>query len=200
MWWLRTRRAWLRFATTRRGLGELAATADLLAEFELRFPIAGFDARESGLTHPSPDGNTSAWVSNQVDDTVWELDPIGDRVARRIPVGHLPTGIALGDGAVWVANSGDGTVSRIDPASGRVVDTIEVGGSPQSIEVGEGGVWVTVYPTEVTAPEGTTPISLKTAWPSGSRPSARSRSPAPTGARSPPRTMRRRRCSARRAQ
>jgi YVTN family beta-propeller protein len=153
------------------------ATADLLAEFRLPFYIAGFAARESGPDYPSPDGNTSAWVSNSDGDSVWQLDPLRNRVARKIRVGRDPTGVALSDGAVWVANSGDGTVSRIDPASGRVVETIEVGGSPQSIAVGEGGVWVTVYPTPTAAASneasppvqptsvqaGATPISLTTA-------------------------------------
>ena len=91
------------------------------------------------------EGNGSGWVSNQLDDTVWQLDP-STGLAREIHVGKGPRGIAFGEGSIWVANSGDGTVSRIDPASGKVVATIEVGGNPASVAVGEGGVWVTVYP------------------------------------------------------
>jgi YVTN family beta-propeller protein len=122
------------------------ATAKLLADFNLPFRAGGADARESGPDYPSPDGNTSGWVSNPEDDTVWQLDPFTGKVVAQIPVGDAPAGLRLGDGAVWVANAGDGTVSRIDPASGDVVAVVEVGGSPQNIAVGEGGVWVTVYP------------------------------------------------------
>jgi YVTN family beta-propeller protein len=148
-------RVWLSQGATEFAVYELAS-ARLVADFALPFDVGGFDARESPTGEP--DGNTSGWVSNPEDDTVWQLDPFTNEVVKKIRVGHIPTGIALGNGAVWVANSGDGTVSRIDPASGVVVDTIEVGGSPQSVAVGEGGVWVTVYPA-------TDPVSTEAAPP-----------------------------------
>jgi len=63
-----------------------------------------------------------------------------------IPVGHLPIGIAVGDGSVWVANYRDGTVSRIDPQSRSVAATIRVGVHPKGIAVGaDGSVWVILY-------------------------------------------------------
>ena len=114
------------------------ATAKLVAAFHLPF---GIPTWFGGFA----EGNGSGWVSNQLDDTVWQLDP-STGLAREIHVGKGPRGIAFGEGSIWVANQGDGTVSRIDPASGKVVATIEVGGNPASVAVGEGGVWVTVYP------------------------------------------------------
>lgn len=124
-----------------------------LADFKLPFQMGGFDTQDLGLPGLDAREVGPAWVSSPDNDMVWELDAIGHRVVRKIPVGRRPTGVDLDESnnAVWVVNSGDGTVSRIDATTGEVVATIEVGGSPQSIAVGEGGVWVTVYPT-TTAP------------------------------------------------
>jgi YVTN family beta-propeller protein len=112
------------------------ATAELVATFH-PFDVNGLPG--------FAEGNGRGWVSDQMHDTVWELDP-STGLEREIRVGKGPRGIAFGEGSIWVANSGDGTVSRIDPASGELVATIEVGGRPASVGVGEGGVWVTVYP------------------------------------------------------
>jgi virginiamycin B lyase len=91
-------------------------------------------------------GEGGVWISNNVDNSVWGIDPATNRVMRKIQVGDGPQSVAAGAGSVWVANSLAGTVSRIDPKTGSVVATIEVGGRPDDIAVGEGGVWVTTYP------------------------------------------------------
>jgi len=87
-------------------------------------------------------GAASIWATSTTDDTAVRIDPQTMTVARRIPVGDRPTGIAYGAGAVWVANS-DGTVSRID-ALRRHVTSIRVGGAPTGVAVANGRVWVSV--------------------------------------------------------
>lgn len=88
-------------------------------------------------------GAAGVWVTDQLGDTVWHIDPRTNLADRSITVGENPAGVAVGDGAVWVA-SGDGTVSRIDPSSELVTATIAVGGTPQDVAVGAGAAWVTV--------------------------------------------------------
>lgn len=63
-------------------------------------------------------------------------------VARAIPVGSEPSGLAFGNGQLWVANTGDGTTSVIDPVTSSVIDTIDVGGHPDDVAVGYGAAWV----------------------------------------------------------
>jgi YVTN family beta-propeller protein len=143
-------RAWLSWSSGDRTVLSLVdtTTGAVLAEFDLPFQGGGLDSQDLGLPGIDEREVGPAWVSNPNDDTVWQLDPIGRRIVRKIRVGRHPTGIDLSerDNAVWVANSWDGTVSRIDATTGEVVATIPVGGSPQSVHVGEGGVWVSVYP------------------------------------------------------
>jgi YVTN family beta-propeller protein len=67
---------------------------------------------------------------------------ITPEVARAIPVGSEPSGLAFGNGQLWVANTGDGTVSVVDPVTNSVIDTIDVGGHPDDVAVGHGAAWV----------------------------------------------------------
>ena len=67
-------------------------------------------------------------------------------VARTVPVGFEPLGIAAGEGGVWVASGpadARGTVARIDPANNAVIARIALPTSGFSwVATGEGGVWV----------------------------------------------------------
>jgi streptogramin lyase/predicted Ser/Thr protein kinase len=73
-------------------------------------------------------GDDSPAVSRTpVVDSVARLD--GSEVAAVVPVGQLPTSVAVGDGAVWVVNQRDGTVSVIDPEAGSVRRTVRLTGS-----------------------------------------------------------------------
>ena len=63
-------------------------------------------------------------------------------VARAIPVGSEPRGLAFGNGQLWVANTGDGTTSVVDPVTSSVIDTLDVGGHPDDVAVGYGAAWV----------------------------------------------------------
>ena len=91
-------------------------------------------------------GDGGVWVTDNVHDTVVEIDPSRNRIVRRVQVGRDPYAVAVGSGAVWVADDQGGTVSRIDPRTGRVI-TFPVGPYPRNIAVGEGAVWVTVHPS-----------------------------------------------------
>jgi YVTN family beta-propeller protein len=88
-------------------------------------------------------GHGSAWVANDVEDSVTRIDPRTNTVMRAISVGTDPVALAVSADSIWVANSGDGTVSRIDPATNTVAD-IRVGHRPLGVAVAEGLVWVSV--------------------------------------------------------
>jgi YVTN family beta-propeller protein len=85
------------------------------------------------------------WVTDQLDDVVWRVDPARDSIVSAVKVGRDPQGVATGSGAVWVANTVDATLSEIDPVSNRVIATIPVGAGAQWVAVGDGSVWVTTH-------------------------------------------------------
>ena len=68
-----------------------------------------------------------------------------NRVVRRIPLDHAPTGLAItpDGGSVWVATTGDDALRRIDTRAGRVVKRIELPQTPDQATYGDGAVWVT---------------------------------------------------------
>jgi YVTN family beta-propeller protein len=88
-------------------------------------------------------GGGEVWVANQLDGTVWEVNPAAGRPVARIGVGNGPEAIAVGYGSVWVANATDSTLSKIDPGSGHVLATIPLGATPAGLAAGDGGIWVT---------------------------------------------------------
>jgi YVTN family beta-propeller protein len=65
-----------------------------------------------------------------------------DATTRRIAIGGLPSGLAIGFGAVWVASDTDDSVWRIDATLRQVEDVIHVGGGPEGVAVAAGSVWV----------------------------------------------------------
>jgi ABC-type transport system substrate-binding protein/DNA-binding SARP family transcriptional activator len=85
---------------------------------------------------------TDIWAVSAERRKLSEIDPVMDRIVRRVAVGNGPRAVAAGANAVWVANGVDGTISRVDPSKGRVVKTIPVGGTPVALAVGKGAVWV----------------------------------------------------------
>ncbi len=96
-------------------------------------------------------GNGGVWVTEpqsglgrDESGSLWRIDASRQTVARTIPVGRSPRGVATGAGAVWVANTLDGTISRIDPRTNKVVATIKIGNTPRALAVAYGLVWVTV--------------------------------------------------------
>ena len=87
-------------------------------------------------------GDGAVWVVNQLDHTVFELNPRALRRVATFRVGNGADAIAFGHGSLWVANTSDGTVSRIDPESGAAA-TIPLAGAPSGVAVGREGLWVT---------------------------------------------------------
>ena len=100
-----------------------------------RATALGFDPADVAV------GFGHVWVTGQITNTLYEIDPATRGVVRAIPVGREPMGVTVGAGAVWVANAIDGTISKVDPRTGGTV-TMAVGGSPIDVSVGDGSVWV----------------------------------------------------------
>ena len=86
-------------------------------------------------------GAGAAWITDSADDLLLRVNSAG-QVIDRIPVGHGPAGVTVGDGEVWVANELDGTVSEVNPGAGAQVATIPVGIGPNAIAFGYESVWV----------------------------------------------------------
>jgi YVTN family beta-propeller protein len=88
-------------------------------------------------------GYGAAWVGlGSPANDLLRIDAQSGR-AKRIPVGNLPNGPAVGFGSVWEAMWYDNKVWRIDPVTGRAREIVKVGDSPLSVAVGAGSVWVT---------------------------------------------------------
>jgi streptogramin lyase len=90
---------------------------------------------------------------NQLDRTVFELNPRAFRRVATYRVGNGADAIAFGHGSLWVANTSDGTISRLDPATGAAV-TIPLAGTPTGIAVGRAGVWITTAAGELLLVDG----------------------------------------------
>jgi len=81
------------------------------------------------------------WVTGQITNTLYKIDPATLRVVSAIPVGRGPIGVTIGAGSVWVANEVDRTISKVDPRT-NVVSPFPVDAYPIDVSVGEGSVWV----------------------------------------------------------
>ena len=114
----------------------------VLAVLVLSLPLAacGGDGDDGGSAAPE-ENDAAIWVAT-LDNTVLRIDPETDQIAATIPVGRVPTDLAVGEGSVWVANEEDGSVSRIDPSTNEVTATIDTGEDADGVAVGEGAVWV----------------------------------------------------------
>ena len=82
------------------------------------------------------------WVTIMRENRVDRIDPDGEEVVQRVPVGENPEGVVIGHGAVWVANKGSNSVTRIDSEGGKT--SAQVGTEPIHLAVAEDNVWVTV--------------------------------------------------------
>jgi ABC-type transport system substrate-binding protein/DNA-binding SARP family transcriptional activator len=93
-------------------------------------------------------GDGAVWVVNQLDRTVFALNPRTFRRLATFRAGNGADAVAFGHGSLWVANTSDGTVSRIDPGTGTA-STIPLTGTPLAVAVGRAGVWVTTSTGEL---------------------------------------------------
>jgi streptogramin lyase len=76
-------------------------------------------------------------------DTVARIADASGEFDTVVPVGNLPTGVAVGAGSVWVVNRDDQTLTRIDPVTGAAESSKSTLGTPTGITFGEGLVWIT---------------------------------------------------------
>ena len=74
-------------------------------------------------------------------DTLAQIDPRGNKVVRRIPLGHVGGRVAADDSSIWVTAPSDGMLLRVHPGSGAVT---EISGlvQPTAVTTGLGAVWV----------------------------------------------------------
>ena len=84
----------------------------------------------------------SAWVRNDIDQTVSRVDRATGEVTDTVPLGAGTGDMTIADGDLWAANSSGNSVTRIDGGSGEVLATIKVGLAPQGIATAAGDVWV----------------------------------------------------------
>jgi outer membrane lipoprotein-sorting protein len=102
---------------------------------------------------------TNIWVPNGGDNTVTELDLIGNLI-RTIPVGAVPDAIAFDGANMWVSNFTSNNVTKIRASDGVVVGTYAVGTAPGGIAFDGNNMWIANSGsnsiTELRASDGTT--------------------------------------------
>jgi predicted Ser/Thr protein kinase len=84
-------------------------------------------------------GEGAVWAA--VDRILIQVDPVRNRVRRRIEVGNID-GVAAGEGSVFVIDGLSGRLTQVDPTTGKVIGSVELAGSPDALAVGGGAVWV----------------------------------------------------------
>jgi peptide/nickel transport system substrate-binding protein len=103
------------------------------------------------------------WVTNSIDDNVYQINPHTNEIVEAIKVGKGPNAIATGAGGVWVANEFSDTVSRINPYTDKVSRTIHVGSRPEGVAIVGGSPWVSAQASDTTHRGGT--LTLLTRFP-----------------------------------
>jgi DNA-binding SARP family transcriptional activator/DNA-binding beta-propeller fold protein YncE len=86
-------------------------------------------------------GAGAAWISLTGPGQLLRIAAL-DGAQRRINVGSVPFGLAVGFGDVWVASASDDAVRRVNAVTGNVEDVIEVEDQPTAVAVGAGSVWI----------------------------------------------------------
>ena len=108
-------------------------------------PLLGAGAwwyfREQALPDYGPAYREYAYVTNGKSNTVSVIDLRTFELAKTIPVGAGPTGVAANrkKNEIYVVNAGSNNVSVIDAEKNAVVATIGVHGKPYFIDVSQDG-------------------------------------------------------------
>lgn len=90
----------------------------------------------SRLDHVGPQlwdlkaGFGSVWVADRSARALLRIDPKDAKVIATIPIGPLPSGLAVVAAGVWVSDDTDGKLRRIDPATNKVATTVDAAGAP----------------------------------------------------------------------
>ena len=90
-------------------------------------------------------GFRSVWVAVYGSGQLVRIDPIRNRVTRRIRVAPGICPVAVGAGSVWVASDKTNLLYRVNPTLGRVVARIPVPEWPAHVTFAFGSVWVSAY-------------------------------------------------------
>ena len=90
-------------------------------------------------------GFRSVWVAVYGSGQLVRIDPIRNRVTRRIRVAPGICPVAIGAGSVWVASDKTNLLYRVDPRRGRVVARVPVAEWPAHVTFAFGSVWVSAY-------------------------------------------------------
>ena len=95
----------------------------------------------------APDAD-SVWVAGRTGSgggLLARIDARTNRVDRRFPVPHAPSGLAVttDGGSVWVVTHEDRTLRSFDTRTGDPGKPVKLGRAPDQVAVGEGAVWVT---------------------------------------------------------
>jgi streptogramin lyase len=100
-------------------------------------------------------GAGSVWVLSDSSGILTRINPIKNKVEKKIKVNPLSYCVVYGYDAIWVTNTGHveysktgeakarkaGSVQRINPKTNKAEATINVGFAPLFIAAGENGVW-----------------------------------------------------------
>ncbi len=86
-------------------------------------------------------GDGDVWVAEG--DSLAEIDPSTNEVARRVPLDADLSTLAVGGGAVWVADPEGGNVWRVDTGPRLKTTAIEVETWVVRLAFGEGALWAT---------------------------------------------------------
>jgi len=85
------------------------------------------------------------WVAVYGRGRLVRIDPILNRITRRIKVAPGICPVAIGARSVWVASDKTNLLYRVDPRLGRVVARIPVAQWPAHVTFAFGSVWVSAY-------------------------------------------------------
>lgn len=75
-------------------------------------------------------GFGAIWVADRSGKALLRIDPKDATIIATIPIGPLPSGVAVVASGVWVSDDTDGKLRRIDPATNKVTTTLVAAGAP----------------------------------------------------------------------
>jgi peptide/nickel transport system substrate-binding protein len=82
------------------------------------------------------------WVADGEGREVAQVDPVANKVVRRIEAANAPRSLALAEGALWVVSGVDGSVYRIELDRPQAARPVRLGVRATAIAAGSGALWV----------------------------------------------------------
>ena len=87
-------------------------------------------------------GADSLWVADGEGRQVVQVDPVANKVLRRVEAANAPSSLALAEGALWVVSGVDGSVHRIQLDRPQTARAVRLGARATAIAAGAGALWV----------------------------------------------------------